>query len=109
MFILALIFGNPFTGSLSFDQTGWILMLILAIPGAAIMVLLFMIAITMTTPTGVTVTVGFNPLSAIILGAIILQEPVSPKILIGFFCITSAVILANIQNIRSENKTNMRE
>jgi drug/metabolite transporter (DMT)-like permease len=107
--MLALIFGNPLTGSLSFDQTGWIVLLILAIPGAAIMVLLFMISINMATPTGITVTVGFNPLSAIILGAIILSEPVSPKILIGFFCITCAVILANIQNIRSENKTNMRE
>jgi drug/metabolite transporter (DMT)-like permease len=109
MFMLALIFGNPLTGSLSFDQTGWIVLLILAIPGASIMVLLFMISINMATPTGITVTVGFNPLSAIILGAIILREPVSSKILIGFFCITCAVILANIQNIRSENKTNMRE
>ena len=42
-------------------------------------------------------TVGFNPLTAIILGAIILSEPVSSKILFGFVCVLTAVVLANYE------------
>ena len=73
------------------------ILLILAIPGAALMVSLFMSSINMSTPTGITMTVGFNPLTAIILGAIILSEPVSSKILFGFFCVLAAVVLANYE------------
>ena len=98
MMILALFFGNPLGGSLSFDTIQWLVLLILAIPGAAIMVSLFMASINMSTPTGITMTVGFNPLSAIILGAIILNEPVSSKILFGFLCVMVAVVLANYEN-----------
>ena len=97
MLILAIFFGQPFSGSLSFDTTQWMILLILAIPGAALMVSLFMSSINMSTPTGITMTVGFNPLTAIILGAIILSEPVSSKILFGFFCVLVAVILANYE------------
>lgn len=98
MMILAFFFGNPLGGSLSFDATQWLALLILAIPGAVIMVSLFMASINMSTPTGITMTVGFNPLSAIILGAIILHEPVSSKILFGFLCVMIAVVLANYEN-----------
>lgn len=97
MLFLAVFFGQPFSGSLSFDTTQWIVLLILAIPGAALMVSLFMSSINMSTPTGITMTVGFNPLTAIILGAIILSEPVSSKILFGFVCVLTAVVLANYE------------
>ena len=97
MLILAIFFGQPFSGSLSFDSTQWMILLILAIPGAALMVSLFMSSINMSTPTGITMTVGFNPLTAIILGAIILSEPVSSKILLGFLCVLTAVVLANFE------------
>ena len=103
MLILALFLGQPFSGSLSFDATQWIVLLILAIPGAALMVSLFMSSINMSTPTGITMTVGFNPLTAIILGAIILSEPASLKILIGFLSVIIAVILANYEKNTSIN------
>lgn len=93
---LALAFGNPLGGSLAFDAEGWMIFAILAVPGAALMVYMYISAINMTTPTGVTTTVGFNPLSAIVLGAVILSEPVTPRIIIGFVCISCAVILANL-------------
>jgi drug/metabolite transporter (DMT)-like permease len=98
MLVLALFFGSPLNGSLSFDSTQWIVLLILAIPGAALMKSMFTSSINMSTPTGITMTVGFNPLSAMILGALILSEPVSSNILIGFFCVVVAVILANYEN-----------
>ena len=58
---------------------------------------IFQQAIIMSSPTGVSMTVGFNPLWSIILGAIILHEPISSKILFGFLCIVVAVILANYE------------
>ena len=83
---------------IQFDQKQYELIKALeAIPGAALMVSLFMSSINMSTPTGITMTVGFNPLTAIILGAIILSEPVSSKILFGFFCVLVAVVLANYE------------
>lgn len=97
MLFLALFFGNPLSGSLSFDAHGWMVLLILAIPGVALMQYIFQQAIIMSSPTGVSMTVGFNPLWSIILGAIILHEPISSKILFGFLCIVVAVILANYE------------
>ena len=38
LFVLALIFGEPFAGSLDFDVRGWGIVLMLAIPGGALMV-----------------------------------------------------------------------
>ena len=100
MLILALFFGDPFGGSLSFDSHQWMILLILAIPGVALMQYIFQQAIIMSSPTGISMTVGFNPLWSIILGAIILHEPISSKILFGFLCIVIAVILANYEKKR---------
>ena len=97
---IAFVFGDPLGGSLAFDAEGWIILLALAIPGAALMVLMYVLAINMTTPTGVTMTVGFNPLSSIVLGAVVLGEPATARVLVGFFAIVCAVILANLERGR---------
>jgi drug/metabolite transporter (DMT)-like permease len=94
---IAIVMGTPFSGSLDFDSTGWAVLLILAIPGASLMVMIYIMAINMTNPTGVTMTVGFNPLSSIILGSLILSEPVTYRIVGGFLCIVGAVILSNME------------
>ena len=68
MFFLALAFGKPFSGSLDFDLQGWIIVLLLAVPGGALMLFLWGRALQLITPTQAAITVGLNPLTAILLG-----------------------------------------
>jgi drug/metabolite transporter (DMT)-like permease len=56
----------------------------------------------MITPTQAAISLGFNPLSAILLGAIILNEQITFKLIIGFLSIIIAIILVNWR-IKKEN------
>ncbi len=98
LFFLALAFGKPFSGSLDFDLQGWIVVLLLAVPGGALMLFLWGRALQLITPTQAAVTVGLNPLTAILLGAWLLSEPVTANVLIGFVMIVAAIVLANMKN-----------
>jgi drug/metabolite transporter (DMT)-like permease len=69
LFALAIAFGHPFSGSLDFDLQGWFIMFLLAIPGAALMNFLWGRSLQLITPTQATITVGLNPVTALILGA----------------------------------------
>ncbi len=95
LFGLALLFGQPFSGSLAFDLHGWFIVLMLGLPGAAVMLGFWALALKMTTPTRATITVGMNPLVAIGLGAVLLAEPFTSRILIGFALAIAAIIIAN--------------
>lgn len=93
LFGLAMIFGRPFSGSLNFDLTGWFVMFLLAIPGAALMTFLWGRALQMITPTQATVTVGLNPVTALLLGGWILSEPVTLRIAFGLALLITAIIV----------------
>jgi drug/metabolite transporter (DMT)-like permease len=94
LFVLALIFEQPLTGSLSFDLNGWLIVLMLGIPGAAIMVGAWGHALHLITPTHATITIGLNPLVAIVLGALLLNEPASVRVFGGFALILAAILIA---------------
>ena len=98
LFFLALAFGKPFSGSLDFDLQGWIIVLLLAVPGGALMLFLWGRALQLITPTQAAITAGLNPLTAILLGAWLLSEPVTANVLIGFVMIVAAIVLANMKN-----------
>ena len=95
LFVLALIFEAPFSGSLDFDLRGWTVILVLAIPGAALMIYSWSRALRLIPPTQATITVGLNPLTAILLSAWVLSEPVSPRAIGGFVLVVAAIVLAN--------------
>lgn len=97
LLVLAMIFAKPFSGSLAFDLNGWLIVLMLAIPGAALMNFLWGWGLQLITPTQATITVGLNPLTAILLGAVALGEPVTMRVMIGFVLIVSAILLASLQ------------
>jgi drug/metabolite transporter (DMT)-like permease len=97
LFVLSLMFGKPFSGSLNFDFRGWLLLLGLALPGGAVMIWLWGRALQIVTPTQAAITIGFNPLVAILLGAWVLSEPVTGRLFLGFLLILSAVVLTVIQ------------
>ncbi len=97
LFFLALAFGRPFSGALDFDLEGWIIILLLAVPGGALMLFWWGRALQLITPTQAAITVGLNPLTAILLGAWLLSEPVTANVLIGFVMIVAAIVLANMK------------
>ena len=93
LFALAIVFGHPFSGSLDFDLQGWFIMFLLAIPGAALMNFLWGRALQLITPTQATITVGLNPVTALFLGAWILSEPVTLRIIIGVALLITAIVV----------------
>lgn len=97
LFALALQFERPLSGSLDFDATGWFVMFLLAVPGGAVMMFSWSRALQLISPTQTAITIGFNPLTAILLGAWLLDEPITLRILGGFVLIVAAVVLANYQ------------
>lgn len=98
---LALIFEQPFSGDLDFDLNGWFIVAMLGIPGAAIMLGAWGRALHMISPTRATITIGLNPLTAILMGAWLLSEPMTARVFVGFALIVAAILVANIGPARS--------
>jgi drug/metabolite transporter (DMT)-like permease len=90
---LAMVFGQPFSGSLNFNLTGWFVMFLLAIPGAALMTFMWGHALQLITPSQATITVGLNPVTALLLGGWILSEPVTLRIALGLALLIVAIVV----------------
>lgn len=92
---MAMVFGNPFGGSLDISPTGWLVVIGLALPGGALMLLMFIRGLAYASPIQASVAVGFNPMVAILLGAAVLGEDITWRNLAGFALIIMAIICAN--------------
>lgn len=95
LFVIAMIFGTPFSGSLDLSLKGWGALLFLALPGGALMMWCFISGFRLVTPTQAAIAVGCNPLTAILFAAWILLEPIGWGSAIGFALVTIAVLCAN--------------
>lgn len=93
LFALAAAFGRPFSGSLDFDINGWFIMFLLAIPGAALMNFMWGRSLQLITPSQATITVGLNPVTALVLGGWMLSEPVTLRIVTGVLLLITAIIV----------------
>ena len=100
LFILAIILENPFSGSLDFDLNGWFIVFLLTVPGGALMMFSWGQALQRITPTQAAITVGLNPVTAILLAAWLLFEPITARVVIGFLLIFAAILLANYRRRR---------
>ena len=100
LFILAIILENPFSGSLNFDLNGWFIVFLLIVPGGALMMFSWGQALQRITPTQAAITVGLNPVTAILLAAWLLFEPITARVVIGFLLIFAAILLANYHRRR---------
>ncbi len=98
MFFIALFFGFPFSGSLNLKMDGWFYVFILGIPSGTLMIYFWGLALKMISPTQAAICSGFNPLTAILAGAILLSEEVTTAFLFGFLCVVSAVVFLQIAN-----------
>lgn len=95
LFIVAMIFGSPFSGSLDLSLEGWGALLFLSFPGGALMMWCFISGFRLVTPTQAAIAVGCNPLTAILFAAWILSEPIGWGSAIGFALVMAAVFCAN--------------
>jgi drug/metabolite transporter (DMT)-like permease len=95
LLILALLTNPALSQDLVFDSKGWLIIVVLAIPGAALMNFLWGRALLLITPTQATITVGINPIVALLLGGWLLSEPVTLRILGGVVLMVTAIVLTN--------------
>ena len=93
--IISMIFGNSIISLLEINKFEAAALLMLIIPGGVVMMYCWGKALQLISPTQAAISLGFNPLSAILLGSIILNEEITFKLGIGFISILTAIILAN--------------
>ena len=67
----------------------------LVIPSGVLMMYCWGKALQLISPTQAAISLGFNPLSAILLGSFILNEEITLKLIVGFLSIIFAITLAN--------------
>ena len=94
-FFISIIFGKSINNLLEINEFEVAALLMLIIPGGVLMMYCWGKALQLISPTQAAISLGFNPLSAILLGSIILNEEITFKLISGFFSIVIAIILAN--------------
>jgi len=98
---VALILGTGLESSYKIGHLEVIAFLMLIIPGGVLMMFCWGKALQLISPTQAAISLGFNPLSAILLGYIILNEQITFKLVIGFVSIIFAIVLANWKSSKS--------
>ena len=93
--IISMIFGHSIISLLEINKFEAAALLMLIIPGGVVMMYCWGKALQLISPTQAAISLGFNPLSAILLGSIILNEEITFKLGVGFISILMAIILAN--------------
>jgi drug/metabolite transporter (DMT)-like permease len=82
-----------FTAGTHLDQRGWIVVLLIGL-SSGIGYVLWLWALKHTTPTRVTVFLSLSPVTASLLGALILSEPFTLGVLLGLAGVVSGLLLA---------------
>lgn len=101
-FSLSLSFGSIYESFYQLNEFELAALAMLIIPGGVIMMFCWGKALQMITPTQAAISLGFNPLSAILLGAIILNEQITFRLFVGFLSIIIAIVLVN-WNVQKKN------
>lgn len=98
---VTLLLLSLFTGRLavlaSFDTHAWIAGLYLGIGGGALAFILWVLALERASPTRVANTMTVNPVSAMLLAAILVDEPITPNLLVGLVAVFAGIWLATTQ------------
>ena len=96
--LVALILGTPFNGSLDFNPLGWFYVSVLGIPCGAVMIFCWGKALQHASPTQATLCMGFHPLTAMLLGSLLLEEQITLNLFIGFFLVFIAIFFIQIKS-----------
>ena len=81
-FFISIIFGNSIKNLLEINEFEVAALLMLIIPGGVLMMYCWGKALQLISPTQAAISLGFNPLSAILLGSIILNEEITFKLIV---------------------------
>ena len=84
-----------FTTTPTFTTGGWLAVAFLGVFGGALGFALWIWALERSTPSRVAVFIGINPITATLLGALLLHEPVTVPFTIGMACVLGGIVLAN--------------
>lgn len=94
LFLVAQALGAP-TVAPQLSATGWLAVAFIGLFGAAISYMLWLWALRHTTPTLVSVALPMNPLMALLWGAVLLGEPVTTSMVVGFALIIVGIATTN--------------
>lgn len=86
------VVGEP-AGLLELTPVGWLSLIYLGVAGGAAAFFLWTYALEHTTPTRVAVTVTLNPVIAMVLGSLLLDEPATPFLLLGLAAVALGIVL----------------
>jgi len=105
LFIVAQSLGAP-TFSPELSTTGWLAVGFIGLFGAAISYMLWLWALRHTTPTLVAVSLPMNPLMALLWGAVLLGEPVTLPMIVGFGLVIVGIVTTNWRPRRTAAREN---
>ena len=94
LFILAQFLGVP-TFEANLSVNGWLAAAYIGLFGAAISYMLWLWALRHTTPTLVAIALPMNPFVALILGSLLLDEPLTTMMMAGFLMVLLGVFITN--------------
>ncbi|MBL0171788.1 MAG: DMT family transporter [Gemmatimonadaceae bacterium] len=84
-----------FTVRPAFSAGGWLAVVFLGTVGGALGFALWIWALERSTPSRVAVFIALNPITATLLGALLMREPVTATFVAGLACVVGGIILAN--------------
>src|SRR5258706_3104252 len=93
--LAAIVISGDYSGFTAFSWRGWCAIAYLMTVGGAVTFFLWIWALEHTTPSRVAITVTMNPVAAVILGALVLSEPVTWRLLAGLAAIIAGITAAN--------------
>lgn len=98
---LALVWQGDYGGFQAISAHGWIAIAYLMTFGGAATFFLWIWALEHTAPSRVALTVTFNPLTAAVLGAFVLSEPVTWRLAVGLLGIVVSLVVVNGPALRA--------
>ncbi len=93
--LVALALAGDIAHLVSFSFGGWIAIVFLATIGGAISFYSWIWALERISPSRVAVTVSLNPVAAALLGALVLNEPLTARLLLGLVGVVAGIALTN--------------
>ena len=94
-FFISFLFGSEISNIFFLSNINYFFLFMLIIPGGVLMMFLWGKALQMISPTQASITLGFNPITATILGHFILNEVISSRIFVAIFLIIVAIFISN--------------